>query len=113
MTKIQLPLGGDVNQAFKFLTSAFSAVGSQFGFINIYNARSSAPLVEQDVLEEVGSYGKQLGRMADAMSVLLARLPADTKLSADEEMTLAKFRVMVDEINAIKESHGRKALRVG
>lgn len=112
MTKIQLPLAGDVNQAFRFFTSAFSAVGSQFGFINIYNARSSAPEIEQEVLEEVGSYGKQLGRMADAVSVLLAKLPEDVKLSAEEEMALAKFRVMVDDVNSIKESHGRTALRI-
>jgi hypothetical protein len=34
--------------------------------------------VEQHVVDEVGSYGKQINRVLDAMTVLVSRIPPDT-----------------------------------
>ena len=58
----------------------FRAVGSQFGLININLGQSSNPTVEEEVLTDVASYGRQLGRISDALAVLLARLPPAAEL---------------------------------
>jgi hypothetical protein len=42
-------------------------MGSQFGLINVTLGQSSAPEVEGDVLSDVGTYGKQLGQIGDAL----------------------------------------------
>ena len=68
-----------------------------------YNS-ADAP-IENHVLSRVGSYGKQLGTLLDAVEVLTARLPADeltpaeraainalTDLRADVERAKADFR---------------------
>ncbi|HSJ44071.1 MAG TPA: hypothetical protein VK923_05230 [Euzebyales bacterium] len=68
-----------------------------------YNS-SDAP-IENHVLRRVGSYGKQLGTLLDAVEVLAARLPADeltpaersavdalTELRADVERAKADYR---------------------
>jgi len=39
------------------------------GFININNAKTPAPGLETTIIEEVGSYGRQIGRIADALDV--------------------------------------------
>jgi hypothetical protein len=49
----------------------FYQQGAQFGFINIDLGQTPHPEVEQAVLDEVGSYGRQLGRIGDALEVLL------------------------------------------
>ena len=61
-----MPLSGDVVQSIKSWTASFSPMGSQLGVINIKLGQSSAPDVEQEVLSDVGSYGRQIGRIGDA-----------------------------------------------
>lgn len=104
------PLSGPVNQAFRFWSKAFSARGSQVGFVNLNFARSNAPEVEEEVLEEVGSYGKQLGRIGDAMTVLLARLDRST-LTPPEAKAIRALESLLDEVAAVKERHGRSVIR--
>lgn len=41
--------------------------------ININLGQSSDPDVEQEVLSDVGTQGKQIGRIGDALTVLLRR----------------------------------------
>lgn len=50
---------------------SFYNQGAQLGFININLGQTAHPEIEQKVLEEVGSYGKQLGRIGDALEVLI------------------------------------------
>ena len=45
---------------------SFYQQGAQFGFINIDLGQTNHPDVEQTILDEVGSYGRQLGRIGDA-----------------------------------------------
>ena len=52
-----------------------SPIGSQFGLINITLGQSSDPAVESDVLSDVGTYGKQLGQIGDALLAVIERLP--------------------------------------
>ena len=50
---------------------SFYQQGAQFGLINIDLGATAHPETEQKILEEVGSYGRQLGRIGDALEVLL------------------------------------------
>ncbi len=68
MPTFKLPLSGDVTQTINPWTWMFNPVGSQFGLVNISLGKSSNPDVEQEVLEDVASYGKQLGRLATRCS---------------------------------------------
>jgi hypothetical protein len=49
----------------------FLTEGSQFGLINISLGETRHPEVERAVLAEVGSYGRQLGHIGDALEVLM------------------------------------------
>lgn len=60
MPTFKLPLSGDVVQSINPFTAWMSPVGSQFGLININLGQSSEPKVEEDVLSDVGTYGRQL-----------------------------------------------------
>lgn len=107
MPSLRLPLSGDVMQAINPWSDMFKAFGSQFGLININLGRSTAPEVEQEILEEVGSYGRQLGRMGEALGVLIDKLePKLGELTREEELALDAFKVMQAEVESIK-SRGR------
>ena len=108
MPELNLPLSGGVDQVFKLWTSVFRAVGSQFGLININLGQSSNPTVEEEVLTDVASYGRQLGRISDALAVLLARLPPAAELTAKEQDALADFRQMFNNIADVKARHSDK-----
>lgn len=110
MSPFNLPLSGGVDQVFKLWVSLFKSVGSQFGLININLGRSSNPAVEQEVLSDVASYGRQLGRIEDALAVLLARLPPTAELTAKERDALADFRQMFNNIADVKARHTDKAV---
>ncbi|MBS8261703.1 hypothetical protein DYI23_15860 [Roseibium polysiphoniae] len=106
MPEFRLPLSGDVTQAINPWFDMFKAFGSQFGLININLGRSPAPEIEQKVLQEVGSYGRQLGRMGDALNVLVEKLePKLGDLTKEERLALDAFRVMQAEIDQIKSDH--------
>ena len=105
MPVFKLPLSGDVTQ----FISPFSAFGSQFGLINITLGQSSAPEVEKDVLSDVGTYGKQIGQIGDALLVLIERMSPDMKL--DSEPAIITLKKMLHDVADIKERHHRKATR--
>lgn len=50
---------------------SFYNQGAQLGFVNINLGQTAHPEIEQKVLEDVGSYGRQLGRIGDALEVLI------------------------------------------
>lgn len=112
MATFKLPLSGDVTQFFRLLTSNLAAVGSQIGFVNINLGASKAPEVEEQVLEQVGSYGTQIGRINDALAVLVTHFHPTVPLTPDEARALDRLRVMLDDIADIKERHARKAVRI-
>jgi hypothetical protein len=84
MPVFKLPLSGDVVQNISPFTAFMSPIGSQFGLINITLGRSSAPEVESDVLSDVGTYGKQLGQISDALLVLIERMPRNSGLTMSQ-----------------------------
>lgn len=133
MQTFNWPLSGDVSQAIKAFSDNVWSMGGQFGFININNTETKAPEVEIRVIQEAGSYGRQLGLIGDVMAILMKRLdaendlairqeaigkegkpadlPAARRLTDEEKLALARLAVMLDHINTIKEECGRKTLR--
>lgn len=108
MAIFKLPLSGDVPFSIAPWTN-FGAVGNRFSFLNVDVGHSSAPEVEAKVLENVGSYGKQLGRMGDAMRVLLDHFEPKEPLSRKEKKALRALQAMLDEIDDTKRAAGRGA----
>jgi hypothetical protein len=107
MSDVNLRLSGPVNQTINPWTAYFSAMGSQIGLINVNVGTSSDPNTERDVLSSVASYGKQLGRIGDALIVLLKHIEP-MHLSEHERSAMRDLRSMLDEIANVKEKHGAK-----
>ena len=101
---VQLPLSGDVKQAINPWTWTFGSASSQVGLVNINLGRSSNPELEQEVLDEVGSYGKQLGRIGDALAVLIRHVKLDQLDDAERDAVTA-LRFQLDEIARVKARH--------
>lgn len=51
----------------------------QLGFINIYNMASADRSKEEEIISEVAGYGRQLGRIIDVLTILLAEAGPPTK----------------------------------
>jgi hypothetical protein len=94
------PFSGDVTQSI-LPWNFFGRFLGQIGFININNAKTPAPELETTIVEEVGSYGRQIGRIADALDVLVGTLD---RLALNEKQLLAimAFREQLSEVRAIK-----------
>ena len=84
----------------------FYQQGAQVGFINIDLGSTPAPQTEQAILDEVGSYGRQIGRIGDALEVLLRHVPLE-HLSAGEQDALSVLKGQLAEVRQIKERQGR------
>jgi hypothetical protein len=115
MPTFKLPLSGDVFQAISPWTAFMSPIGSQVGLFNVRIGQSSEPAVEGDVLSDVASYGKQLGRIGDALIVLLAHFRPAAPLTAEETAAIDDLNLkdMLRQIADVKEKHKRKAMRPG
>jgi hypothetical protein len=105
MPIFRLPLSGNVTQSINPWNWLFNPVGSQVGLINIDLGQSSNPAIEEEVLTDVASYGKQLGRIEDALLVLLAHFRPERPLTAEEETAIGDFKAIVEEIAAVKAKH--------
>ena len=113
MPVFKLPLSGDVVQSINPWTSFFSPSGGQYGLVNINLGQSSEPKVEEEVLSDVATYGKQLGRIGDALIVLLAHFHPDKPLNTDETAAIDALKAMLDKIADVKEKYKRPAIRPG
>ena len=111
MATFKMPLSGDVVQSISPWTALFSPLGNQLGVININLGQSSDPDVEQEVLSDVGTYGKQLGRIGDALIVLLRHFHPETPLSQHEAAAIGALKDMLNQVADVKHKHGRTALR--
>ena len=86
---------------------SFYQQGGQFGFINIDLGSTPKPEVEQQILDEVGSYGRQLGRIGDALEVLVRHVELKG-LSSDEQDALTILQGQLAEIRKIKRREPAK-----
>lgn len=101
MPNVRLPLSGDVTQAINPWNWMLSSVGSQFGLININVGKSADPQLEKQILDEVGSYGRQLGRLGDVLGVLLRHVRL-SDLSDDDKKKIWAFESQLTEIERLK-----------
>jgi hypothetical protein len=108
MALFKLPLSGDVVQWINPVT--WFASGNQIS-TNVYLGESSSPETEAEILDRVGTYGRQLGQIADAMIVLLRHLPHRASLSPEDSKSIEAFEKMANDIADIKEKHKRQAVR--
>ena len=76
----------------------------QIGLINISGAASAKPALEADIIENVATYGRQLGRMADVLQAVLAQMHPD-RWPAAERQAVAEFRDMTAKIAAVKAGY--------
>jgi len=98
---VNFPWSGAVTQAFDFMNSWFRSVGSQFGLVNITVGSSADPEMEKKILEDVGTYGRQLGRVGDALRVLVDEADKSA-LNPQQRKALTAFTYQVDKIDEIK-----------
>ncbi len=92
MPDVKLPLSGNVTQSIFPLT------------INV--GQSSNPAIEEALLS-VASYGKQLGRIGDALIVLLKHVKLE-HLPPDEEQAIVDLKCMLHEMAKVKKEQGAK-----
>ncbi len=76
-----------------------------FNFLNVNAGVSSNASIEQDVLQNVGSYGKQIGHLAEALEVVIEKLKIleDTSLTEDQKDTLKVFLGDVAAVRQLKQ----------
>jgi hypothetical protein len=106
MPDFKLPLSGDVVQAINPWNWFFKSEGGQFGLVNINLGKSADPQLEQRILDDVGSYGRQLGRIGEALEVLLDHVKLD-RLDEKERAAIEDFRLQLAQVTRLKEQHRR------
>ncbi len=79
-----------------------------FNLFNVNMGASTNAAIEQEALQTVGSYGKQIGHLAEALELVIAQLKLlDSKtLTEQQKDTLRVFIGDASAIRKIKDSHG-------
>jgi len=96
------PLSGGVAQVinpWRWFTTVF---GNQFTLFQVNLGRSAAPQTEAAILDEVGSYGRQIGRIGEALEVLVKEFPREG-LSEQAAAALEDFSAQIRAIQRIKD----------
>ena len=73
----------------------------QFGLFNISAQASNGTDVEREIVENVATYGRQLGRMSDVVEILLRNSNAE-QWRGDDAKALDDFRSMLRDIESVK-----------
>jgi hypothetical protein len=81
-----------------------------FGSMSLFNinlGQSSDPPLESRILDQVGSYGRQIGQIGDALAVLIAHadLGALTPLEQD---AIDRLKVQLDHVRVLKAERARE-----
>jgi hypothetical protein len=98
---LAMPLSGNVDQVIDPWTLMLRMAGNQFGLININLGKSSDPDLEKEILQDVGTYGKQLGQIGDALQVLIDHAKLD-KLTPSEKRAISALQFQLQEIDRLK-----------
>jgi hypothetical protein len=75
-----------------------------FNLFNVNLGASTHAAIEQEALQKVGSYGKQIGHMAEALELLIDKLKIleNTGISQSERDTLKVFLGDVAAVRKLK-----------
>jgi hypothetical protein len=102
-TPFQISLAPDqLWQAINPMT--FNQQGAQFGFINIDLGNTAESDLERKILDKVGSYGRQIGRIGDALEVILKHVKLGD-LNSDEQDALDILKGQVAAVRQAKAVH--------
>jgi hypothetical protein len=102
MPDFHLPLSGDVTQSINPWNWLFHGSYNQIGLINVRLGNSGDPEIEKKILDDVGTYGRQLGRIGDALGVLIDHMD-QSSLSVKEQHAIRALRLQLEQIELIKE----------
>lgn len=83
------------------LTQTINPWSWTFGDISLFSinmGKSAAPGVEARVLDEVGSYGRQLGRIGEALTVIIGW--AETQ-GMPEHKAIAALKLQLEHVDVI------------
>ncbi len=75
--------------------------GAQFGLINIDLGDTAESDPERKILDKVGSYGRQLGRIGDALEVILKHVTLEG-LTPDERDALDILKGQIAAVRQVK-----------
>ena len=78
-----------------------------FNLFSVNLGATANPAIEQEALQNVGSYGKQIGHLAEALEVVIKRLKLlDTaELSKEDRDAIQVFLGDVAAVRNIKAGH--------
>jgi hypothetical protein len=78
-----------------------------FNLLNVNLGASSNAAIEHEALQTVGSYGKQIGHLAEVLELIISKLELieSNDLSQSEKDTLRVFLGDVSAVRKIKASH--------
>lgn len=104
------PLSGDIRQDILPWTWWLRFFG-QWGLVNVNLGRTAAPDVERRILDEVGSYGRQLGRVSEALQAVIdATLTSEdgeldrAKLTDRQIAALVGLKEILDAVDEVKNA---------
>lgn len=101
MPNLYLPLSGAVRQNINPWTWWTRITNGQLGFININMGKSADPELEQQILDDVGTYGRQIGQLGDALEAVLAHMKTES-WDPEAKKAVEAFRLQVAEVRRLK-----------
>ncbi len=90
----------------KTLTQTINPWSWSFGQVGLFNinlGNARDPDLEIRILDQVGSYGRQLGRLGDALKVLLDHVDLGV-LKAEERRAIDALCLQLDHVDVLKRS---------
>lgn len=79
----------------------------QIGLINVNIGATSHPETERTILDEVGSYGKQLGHIGDALEVLIRHFEKSGELDGISSQAQGALDILKGEMATIRKIKDR------
>jgi hypothetical protein len=70
--------------------------------------QSSDPELEDQILAEVGSYGRQLGQIGDVMALLIPLID-QAKLNDEQKKTIWKLQEQLKGVDRLKAAQSKKS----
>ncbi len=108
----KLPLSGDVSQIINPWTLWLKSLSQQLGFINITNVKSGDWEKEKEIIEDVASYGRQLGWVIEVLDLVVSRMKLNN-LTEEERGSLRQFSELIKRIREVKEGSKPSGLTLG
>ncbi len=95
------------------LTQTINPWSWSFGDISLFTVnlgQSSEPAFEARVLEQVGTYGRQIGRIGEALAVILKTLDLSA-LDAKDAAVIEALQTQLKQVADLKTSHSTRPSR--